>query len=138
MILTFRDLKDLIERNAQWNENAGEWHLRCVAYAGNNIHRPPEDEGSVLIADDYLPNVYISYKSEGLVKHKKREPKGRKKSDDMLIRDWLVGVSPLITSVCGRGGGGGGRRLAGSHRLVFAKCLINPASESNTPLKCFS
>ncbi|XP_040565963.1 kinesin-like protein KIF3A [Lepeophtheirus salmonis] len=29
----------LIERHVQWNEDIGEWQLRCVAYTGNNMRK---------------------------------------------------------------------------------------------------
>lgn len=29
----------LIEENVQWNEEIGEWQLKCVAYTGNNTHK---------------------------------------------------------------------------------------------------
>lgn len=29
----------LIERYVHWNEDIGEWQLKCVAYSGNNMRK---------------------------------------------------------------------------------------------------
>ena len=29
----------MIQRNAHWNEDIGEWQLKCVAYTGNNMSK---------------------------------------------------------------------------------------------------
>jgi kinesin family protein 3/17 len=34
----------LIEENILWNEELGEWQLKCIAYTGNNIRKPKEKE----------------------------------------------------------------------------------------------
>lgn len=37
----------MIERHVQWNDDIGEWQLRCVAYTGNNMRKQtpqPEKE----------------------------------------------------------------------------------------------
>lgn len=37
--------QELIKRNSFWNEEIGEWELRCVAYTGNNMAKElPNDE----------------------------------------------------------------------------------------------
>ena len=33
------DFQELIESNVQWNEDIGEWQLKCVAYTGNNMRK---------------------------------------------------------------------------------------------------
>ncbi|CAL8070033.1 unnamed protein product [Calicophoron daubneyi] len=48
----------LIEQNAHWNDDIGDWQLRCVAYTGNNMHKPPK-EGRESPID--LSHVYLSY-----------------------------------------------------------------------------
>lgn len=39
-------IQELIKRNSFWNEEIGEWELRCVAYTGNNMAKelPNEEE----------------------------------------------------------------------------------------------
>ena len=32
-------LKAITEENVQWNEEIGEWQLKCVAYTGNNMRK---------------------------------------------------------------------------------------------------
>lgn len=34
--LTFQDM---VERYVHWNEDIGEWQLKCVAYTGNNMRK---------------------------------------------------------------------------------------------------
>lgn len=31
--------KEMIERYVHWNEDIGEWQLKCVAYTGNNMRK---------------------------------------------------------------------------------------------------
>ncbi len=40
------DHQELIESSVSWNEDVGEWQLRCVAYTGNNMRKrsPGRDE----------------------------------------------------------------------------------------------
>lgn len=36
---------ELIERFVWWNEEVGDWQLKCIAYTGNNmraLHPPPQ------------------------------------------------------------------------------------------------
>uniref|UniRef100_A0A0X3P085 Kinesin-like protein n=1 Tax=Schistocephalus solidus TaxID=70667 RepID=A0A0X3P085_SCHSO len=54
-----KPFQELIEHNVNWNEEIGEWQLRCIAYTGNNIHKLESDE--VIEADGDVPGVYISY-----------------------------------------------------------------------------
>ena len=37
--LTFLTSKAITEENVQWNEEIGEWQLKCVAYTGNNMRK---------------------------------------------------------------------------------------------------
>lgn len=32
-------LQTLIEKFVSWNEDIGEWQLKCVAYTGNNMRK---------------------------------------------------------------------------------------------------
>ena len=31
--------QEVVEQHIQWNEEIGEWQLRCVAYTGNNMRK---------------------------------------------------------------------------------------------------
>ncbi|CAH8530819.1 unnamed protein product [Heterobilharzia americana] len=33
----------LIQQNVQWNEEIGEWQLKCIAYTGNNMRKPEKE-----------------------------------------------------------------------------------------------
>ncbi|CAH8538528.1 unnamed protein product [Schistosoma curassoni] len=48
----------LIEQNVQWNEDIGEWQLKCVAYTGNNMRKPEKQTPEPPID---LAHVYLKY-----------------------------------------------------------------------------
>ncbi|VDM21973.1 unnamed protein product [Hydatigera taeniaeformis] len=54
-----KNFQSIIERNVHWNDEIGEWQLRCIAYAGNNMTRPKEKAN--LAGDDNFLNVYLRY-----------------------------------------------------------------------------
>jgi len=33
------NLQEMIEQYVHWNEDIGEWQLKCVAYTGNNMRK---------------------------------------------------------------------------------------------------
>jgi kinesin family protein 3/17 len=37
-------IRAIIEENVHWNEDIGEWQLKCVAYTGNNMRRRSDEE----------------------------------------------------------------------------------------------
>jgi len=38
-------LQEMIEKYVHWNDDIGEWQLKCVAYTGNNMNKPPIASG---------------------------------------------------------------------------------------------
>ncbi|KAH9587331.1 Kinesin-like protein kif3a, variant 2 [Schistosoma haematobium] len=48
----------LIEQNVQWDEDIGEWQLKCVAYTGNNMRKPEKQTPEPPID---LAHVYLKY-----------------------------------------------------------------------------
>ena len=42
----------MIEQYVHWNEDIGEWQLKCVAYTGNNMRKqsPQPDKSKVCLA----------------------------------------------------------------------------------------
>lgn len=44
MTIFFFFLKQLIERNVTWNEELGEWQLKCIAYTGNNMRKQSSND----------------------------------------------------------------------------------------------
>ncbi|TPP66785.1 Kinesin protein KIF3A [Fasciola gigantica] len=50
--------QSLIEQNVQWNEDIGEWQLRCVAYTGNNMRKLDRDRPESPLD---LSQVYLTY-----------------------------------------------------------------------------
>lgn len=57
----------MIERFTNWNEDIGEWQLKCVAYTGNNMRKNiPEPKISKDPEYVDLSHVYLSYNTEAL------------------------------------------------------------------------
>uniref|UniRef100_A0A1B6G5L7 Kinesin-like protein n=1 Tax=Cuerna arida TaxID=1464854 RepID=A0A1B6G5L7_9HEMI len=61
--------KEMIERHAHWNEDIGEWQLKCVAYTGNNMRKTlcplsPGPKREIPVPD--LSKVYLTYNNERL------------------------------------------------------------------------
>ena len=60
----------MIEENVHWNEDIGEWQLKCVAYTGNNMRRR-NDEDEVKNGENAreidLSYVYLHYNDESPV-----------------------------------------------------------------------
>lgn len=54
----------MIERYVHWNDDIGEWQLKCVAYTGNNMRKaqviPPVGNNRDQIQPD-LSNIYLTY-----------------------------------------------------------------------------
>ena len=36
--------KSIIGENVTWNEDLGEWQLKCVAYTGNNMRKQKDND----------------------------------------------------------------------------------------------
>ncbi|XP_063981027.1 kinesin-like protein KIF3A [Diachasmimorpha longicaudata] len=57
----------MIERYVHWNEDIGEWQLKCVAYTGNNMRKA---QAAPLIGNSKdqpqldLSNLYLTYNTE--------------------------------------------------------------------------
>jgi len=58
--------QEMIERYVHWNEEIGDWQLKCIAYTGNNMRKRDvgENEANSTNAPD-LSAVYLSYGNEG-------------------------------------------------------------------------
>ncbi|KAF7252223.1 hypothetical protein EG68_08827 [Paragonimus skrjabini miyazakii] len=54
----------LIEQNVQWNEDIGEWQLRCVAYTGNNMRKLEKEQPE---SPTELSQVYLTYHGDETV-----------------------------------------------------------------------
>lgn len=57
--------QEMIEQHVSWNEDIGEWQLRCVAYTGNNMRKqtpqPDKDKEKVMtetLGCQQIPNQY--------------------------------------------------------------------------------
>ena len=57
----------MIENYVHWNEDIGEWQLKCVAYTGNNMRKstPAPDPDVVNVTEPDLSNVYLAYTAQG-------------------------------------------------------------------------
>jgi len=63
------EYQELVEQHVQWNEEIGEWQLRCVAYTGNNMRKSSQaaQERSSDLTDLDLSSVYLDYNEAGMV-----------------------------------------------------------------------
>ncbi|XP_037086558.1 kinesin-like protein KIF3A [Pollicipes pollicipes] len=81
------EYQSMVEQYASWNDEIGEWQLRCVAYTGNNMRRntDPADadrQPEPPLVD--LSHVYLSYSADGpgvairpkSAKHRQARPRG--------------------------------------------------------------
>ncbi|XP_043191965.1 kinesin-like protein KIF3A [Amphibalanus amphitrite] len=57
----------MVEQYATWNDEIGEWQLRCVAYTGNNMRRSSDtgDQDRPAQPAVDLSHVYLTYASDG-------------------------------------------------------------------------
>ena len=66
----------MIENYVHWNEDIGEWQLKCVAYTGNNMRKstPLPDADAVSSNEPDLSNVYLAYTAQGAEEALKPKP----------------------------------------------------------------
>lgn len=62
------EFQQMIEQYVHWNEDIGEWQLKCVAYTGNNMRKQtpndlPERDKDLMHHD--LSHVFLAYSAEG-------------------------------------------------------------------------
>ncbi|RZF37953.1 hypothetical protein LSTR_LSTR005453 [Laodelphax striatellus] len=70
--------KELIQRHSHWNEDIGEWQLKCVAYTGNNMRKSANERPSAQSQEIYQPDlscVYLSYDDYATSQSKKMRAK---------------------------------------------------------------
>ncbi|XP_071951879.1 kinesin-II 85 kDa subunit-like [Antedon mediterranea] len=63
------DFQDMIEQYVHWNEDIGEWQLKCVAYTGNNMRKQtpmPEREKQKDYGEVDLSQIYLAYTEDGV------------------------------------------------------------------------
>lgn len=59
--------QEMLEQYVHWNEDIGEWQLKCVAYTGNNMRKQVSLHSVSQGPDSYLPDlshVYLSYSND--------------------------------------------------------------------------
>nr|ACE77688.1 kinesin-like protein KIF3A (predicted) [Sorex araneus] len=63
-----QDYQEMIENYVHWNEDIGEWQLKCVAYTGNNMRKqtPVSDKKEKDPFEVDLSHVYLAYTEESL------------------------------------------------------------------------
>ncbi|XP_014678184.1 PREDICTED: kinesin-like protein KIF3A [Priapulus caudatus] len=62
------EYQETIDEHVHWNEDIGEWQLKCVAYTGNNMRKQPANGGRDAPPEQYAPDlsgVYLTYAAEG-------------------------------------------------------------------------
>ncbi|XP_038849436.1 kinesin-like protein KIF3A isoform X1 [Salvelinus fontinalis] len=63
-----QEYQEMIENYVQWNEDIGEWQLKCVAYTGNNMRKqtPVPDKKDKDPFEVDLSHVYLAYTEESM------------------------------------------------------------------------
>ena len=64
-----KEYQSMINQYTHWNEDIGEWQLKCVAYTGNNMRKHITDsKSSAKDSNDFidLSHVYLSYNSDSV------------------------------------------------------------------------
>ncbi|XP_020570046.1 kinesin-like protein KIF3A isoform X1 [Oryzias latipes] len=79
-----QEYQEMIENNVYWNEDIGEWQLKCVAFTGNNMKKqsPAQDKKEKDPFEVDLSHVYLAYTEESLQQSlmKQERPKTSKSS----------------------------------------------------------
>ncbi|XP_073676339.1 kinesin-like protein KIF3A [Garra rufa] len=63
-----QEYQEMIENYVHWNEDIGEWQLKCVAYTGNNMRKqtPVSDKKEKDPFEVDLSHVYLAYTEESM------------------------------------------------------------------------
>ncbi|XP_064811389.1 kinesin-like protein KIF3A isoform X1 [Oncorhynchus masou masou] len=63
-----QEYQEMIENYVHWNEDIGEWQLKCVAYTGNNMRKqtPMPDKKDKDPFEVDLSHVYLAYTEESM------------------------------------------------------------------------
>ncbi|KAK2163152.1 hypothetical protein LSH36_84g00051 [Paralvinella palmiformis] len=74
------EYQEMIEQYVHWNEDIGEWQLKCVAYTGNNMRKqtPQTEKDKDKYIEPDLSHVYMAYTAKGA--EEAMRPKTGKKS----------------------------------------------------------
>ncbi|XP_035682525.1 kinesin-like protein KIF3A isoform X4 [Branchiostoma floridae] len=73
-----KEFQEMIENYVTWNEEIGEWQLKCVAYTGNNMRKQtplPDRDKTKELRDTDLSGAYLAYTEEGALKASLPRPK---------------------------------------------------------------
>lgn len=70
----------IVEENVAWNEDIGEWQLKCVAYTGNNMRKRAESEEREREAamESDMNFVYLQYPDEAASSSSHNRPRTAK------------------------------------------------------------
>ncbi|XP_037937469.1 kinesin-like protein KIF3A [Teleopsis dalmanni] len=63
-----KEYQSMINQYTHWNEDIGEWQLKCVAYTGNNMRKHIADSKNNNKEPDFvdLSHVYLSYNTDSV------------------------------------------------------------------------
>ncbi|XP_017100590.2 kinesin-like protein KIF3A [Drosophila bipectinata] len=63
-----KEYQSMINQYTHWNEDIGEWQLKCVAYTGNNMRKHISAHKTSGKEPDFvdLSHVYLSYNTDGV------------------------------------------------------------------------
>ncbi|KAL4230043.1 Kinesin-like protein kif3a [Mactra antiquata] len=103
------EYQEMIEQHVAWNDDIGEWQLRCVAYTGNNMRKqsPLPDKVKDKNDEPDLSNMFLAYTAEGAElamkqkttkssKPKSGRPKSSRPKSSKKKRNKDADIDPLL------------------------------------------
>ncbi|KAL5967806.1 Kinesin-like protein KIF3A [Taenia solium] len=94
-----KNFQSIIEQNVQWNDAVGEWQLRCIAYAGNNMNRSKEKKADSAEDDNFL-NIYLNYNAtDGEKRTLSRRKKKRNTTNCISRNSSLLTFESLFSQI---------------------------------------
>ena len=95
----------MIERYVHWNDDIGEWQLKCVAYTGNNMRKQLDSESQEhenQLPENEMWNVYMSYGPEVIPKSKPKMKRSGSGIPKPVSSAGSLGVKPRKKSAIPR------------------------------------
>lgn len=74
-----KEFQQLIEQSVMWNEDLGEWQLKCIAYTGNHMRKQNNDKDKKDQSLDFN-HLYLSYTAEGAEQQMKQNKKNKNRA----------------------------------------------------------
>ncbi|XP_014054139.1 kinesin-like protein KIF3A isoform X1 [Salmo salar] len=101
-----QEYQEMIENYVHWNEDIGEWQLKCVAYTGNNMRKqtPVPDKKDKDPFEVDLSHVYLAYTEESMRQSlmKLERPRSSKSSRPKTGRRYTTTTTVCLPAAVGK------------------------------------